>query len=223
MMDRILSMLTVFGFDPFNNTNSFKIYVKSLLYSKRIIREYYLSNSALLWLVRRIYDQMLGSIIPKGEMVGTIAGQYLGEPTTQLTLNTFHSAGIATKELTLGVSRMLEILEVTRLLKTPSLYLYTDDDTSQSLFLIRHECDLLECLIISNILLNTQLLHIINGIHTHLEEDAILSSLYEDRSLTIELFLHSINELLMVFKKNRIISISYRLKEVVTVVKFFLE
>lgn len=105
--------------------------VKSCLYSKRVIREYFLNIFSLHWLVKEINLWIYNSVVPNGEMVGAAAGQYLGEPTTQLTLNTFHSAGIATKELTLGVSRMLEIIEVRKIPKTPSLNLYLANNTSR--------------------------------------------------------------------------------------------
>lgn len=43
-------------------------------------------------------------------MVGIICAQSLGEPTTQMTLNTFHFAGVSAKNVTLGVPRLKEIL-----------------------------------------------------------------------------------------------------------------
>ena len=51
------------------------------------------------------------SIVNPGEMVGLISAQSIGEPTTQLTLNTFHYAGVASKSnVTRGVPRIEEIL-----------------------------------------------------------------------------------------------------------------
>ena len=40
-----------------------------------------------------------------GEMVGAMAAQSIGEPATQMTLNTFHFAGVSSKNVTLGVPR----------------------------------------------------------------------------------------------------------------------
>lgn len=57
--------------------------------------------------------------VDRGEMVGTIAAQSIGEPTTQLTLNTFHSAGIASKNVTLGIPRLKELLDQCKSPKTP--------------------------------------------------------------------------------------------------------
>ena len=59
--------------------------------------------------------------VAPGEMVGIIAAQSLGQPITQMTLNTFHAAGITT---TLGVPRLKEIINVSKCIKSPSMTLY---------------------------------------------------------------------------------------------------
>ena len=50
------------------------------------------------------------SVIEPGEAVGIVAGQSVGEPSTQMTLNTFHLAGHSTKNVTLGIPRLREII-----------------------------------------------------------------------------------------------------------------
>lgn len=57
-------------------------------------------------------------------MVGALAAQSLGEPATQMTLNTFHYAGVSAKNVTLGVPRLKEIINVSKRPKTPSLTVY---------------------------------------------------------------------------------------------------
>lgn len=57
--------------------------------------------------------------IVKGESVGAIAAQSIGERTTQCTLNTFHFAGMSSKNVTLGLPRLEEILNLTKKIKTP--------------------------------------------------------------------------------------------------------
>ncbi|KAL7584596.1 hypothetical protein Lser_V15G42528 [Lactuca serriola] len=61
----------------------------------------------LLMLVRQKY---LSSLAQPGEPVGVIAGQSVGEPSTQMTLNTFHLAGRGEMNVTLGIPRLQEIL-----------------------------------------------------------------------------------------------------------------
>jgi DNA-directed RNA polymerase II subunit RPB1 len=65
------------------------------------------------------------AIAHPGEMCGMIAAQSIGEPTTQMTLNTFHFAGVASKSnVTRGVPRIEEILSLSENLKKPSLTIY---------------------------------------------------------------------------------------------------
>ena len=76
-------------------------------------------------LLATIYNMYNKSIIAPGEMVGMIAAQSIGEPTTQMTLNTFHFAGVASKSNVLrGVTRIEEILSLSENLKMPSLTVY---------------------------------------------------------------------------------------------------
>ena len=68
-----------------------------------------------------------------GEMVGIIAAQSIGEPSTQMTLNTFHLAGVAAKSnVTRGVPRLKELLKATRNPKAVSLTVYLRKDLRSS-------------------------------------------------------------------------------------------
>lgn len=64
-------------------------------------------------------------------MVGSIGAQSMGEPATQMTLNTFHSAGIASMNVTLGVPRLKEVINVAKTIKTPSLMIFLKEDIEQ--------------------------------------------------------------------------------------------
>ena len=59
-----------------------------------------------------------------GESIGSIAAQSIGEPTTQMTLNTFHLAGVSDKNVTLGVPRLQELLDYSKNIKTPNMVIY---------------------------------------------------------------------------------------------------
>ena len=63
-----------------------------------------------------------------GEMVGAIAAQSIGEPATQMTLNTFHFAGVGSKSnVTRGVPRLKELLHISKNIKSPSVTVYLKD------------------------------------------------------------------------------------------------
>ncbi|KXA98297.1 hypothetical protein AKJ39_02295, partial [candidate division MSBL1 archaeon SCGC-AAA259J03] len=54
------------------------------------------------------------SLVQPGEAVGTVAAQSIGEPGTQMTLRTFHHAGVAELDVTLGLPRLIEIVDARR-------------------------------------------------------------------------------------------------------------
>lgn len=71
------------------------------------------------------------SLCAPGEAVGSIAAQSIGEPSTQMTLNTFHLAG-AGANVTLGIPRLREIImTASRTLKTPTMSVPLDKDVSE--------------------------------------------------------------------------------------------
>ncbi|KAI5149530.1 DNA-directed RNA polymerase I subunit RPA1 [Enteropsectra breve] len=82
-------------------------------------------------------EKHLNSLIDAGKSVGILAAQSIGEPSTQMTLNTFHLAGVGGKNVTLGIPRLREILMVaSKKIKTPSITaeLTGDRNTIENLF-----------------------------------------------------------------------------------------
>ena len=87
-----------------------------------LIGKYRLNKSAIIALCDRIQLSFCRAQVDPGEAVGVVAAQSIGEPTTQLTLNTFHFAGVASKSnATRGVPRMEELLMLSEKPKKPSL------------------------------------------------------------------------------------------------------
>ena len=92
---------------------------KSLLVLKRF------NKNALILLLETVVLRYKQAIVHPGEMVGVIAGQSIGEPTTQMTLNTFHLSGVSSKSnVTRGVPRIEELLRLTSNPKNPSLTIH---------------------------------------------------------------------------------------------------
>lgn len=71
-----------------------------------------------------MYLKYLNSLADPGEAVGLLAAQSIGEPSTQMTLNTFHLAGRGDVNVTLGIPRLREIIMVaSKVPSTPSMVL----------------------------------------------------------------------------------------------------
>jgi DNA-directed RNA polymerase II subunit RPB1 len=60
-----------------------------------------------------------------------VAAQSIGEPAMQMTLNMFHYASVSSKNVTLGVLRLKEIINVATKIKTPSLAVYLKPDIAE--------------------------------------------------------------------------------------------
>ncbi len=69
------------------------------------------------------YDLMK---IDAGEAVGLLSAESIGEPGTQMTLNTFHFAGVAEMNVTTGLPRIIEILDCTKSLATPMMEIHLE-------------------------------------------------------------------------------------------------
>ena len=115
-------------------TNLFKTLFFFYLSPKELLIVKRFNKAALSLLLDTITLDYKRAIVTPGEMVGMIAGQSIGEVSTQMTLNTFHFAGVASKSnVTRGVPRIEEILSLSSEIKNPSLsiYLKKDDETQK--------------------------------------------------------------------------------------------
>jgi DNA-directed RNA polymerase II subunit RPB1 len=108
-------------------TYLFKSHLRSRLAFKRLVVEYRLNNKALDYILGELEERFLKAAVAPGEMVGVLAAQSIGEPATQMTLNTFHFAGVSSKNVTLGVPRLKEILNIAANIKTPSMLVRQSD------------------------------------------------------------------------------------------------
>jgi DNA-directed RNA polymerase I subunit RPA1 len=100
----------------YDNSNCFS---DSPRYSSQTSLKYSLNTEKFREL---IYLKSLKSCITPGDGVGVLAAQSIGEPSTQMTLNTFHFAGRGDMNVTLGIPRLREILMVASPnIKTPSM------------------------------------------------------------------------------------------------------
>lgn len=74
-------------------------------------------------------DKYMRAMIEPGTTVGALAAQSIGEPGTQMTLKTFHFAGVASMNITQGVPRIKEIINASKNISTPIVTAHLDIDT----------------------------------------------------------------------------------------------
>jgi DNA-directed RNA polymerase II subunit RPB1 len=175
------------GFDELNKiyyvkpNELFKITYYYYLCVNNILTKKRFNKIALILLINEIILNYKKAIIAPGEMVGLIAAQSIGEPTTQMTLNTFHFAGVASKSnVTRGVPRIEEILTLSANTKNPSctIYLYPEEEKEKD-----------NALKLMNTLEHTKMRDIVSTIeicfdpddnNTLIEEDKLLLKQYNE-------------------------------------------
>jgi len=77
-------------------------------------------------------EQYKRALMEPGEAVGIVAAQSIGEPGTQMTLRTFHYAGVKEQNVTLGLPRLIEIVDARRIPSTPIMTIYLKDESAKS-------------------------------------------------------------------------------------------
>ncbi len=78
-----------------------------------------------------VVDSYERSMVEPGEAVGTVAAQSIGEPGTQMTLRTFHYAGVAELSVTRGLPRLIEIVDARNNPATPTMRIHLAPDIAQ--------------------------------------------------------------------------------------------
>ena len=89
---------------------------------------YDLTDDELDELIFKLKDAYDRARVEAGEAVGTVAAQSVGEPGTQMTMRTFHYAGVAELNVTLGLPRLIEIVDARKKISTPTMDIYLNEE-----------------------------------------------------------------------------------------------
>ncbi len=137
--------------------------------------------------IKKAYFQVL---VEPEEAVGTVAAQSLGEPGTQMTLKTFHYAGVAELNVTLGLPRLIEIVDARRNPATPMMTIHLDEEHRHDLSKAKEVARLIETTRIENVALNVEIDLTTMQIVINLDPE-----LTEDKGITVEMALEKVKGL----------------------------
>jgi len=96
------------------------------------VKDEELEEEQLEYLLNKIYINYNNAVVETNEPVGTVAAQSIGEPGTQMTLRTFHYAGVEEFSVTQGLPRLIEIVDARRFPSTPQQTIYLEEPYNQS-------------------------------------------------------------------------------------------
>ncbi|EJK46059.1 hypothetical protein THAOC_35301 [Thalassiosira oceanica] len=154
-----------------NATTLYSILIRSYLSSKRVLKEYRLSEAALNWVIGEIETRFHHAKVSPGEMAGVLAAQSIGEPATQMTLNTFHYAGVSAKNVTLGVPRLKEIINVAKTVKTPGLTIHLKPQVSGDADIAKMVHSSIEYTVLGDVTKLTEIYYDPDPMNTIVEQD----------------------------------------------------
>lgn len=86
---------------------------------RRKLRGLRLTKKEFETIIEEVISAYENALVEPGEAVGVVSAQSIGEPGTQMTLRTFHYAGVRELNVTLGLPRLIEILDARRSPSTP--------------------------------------------------------------------------------------------------------
>jgi DNA-directed RNA polymerase II subunit RPB1 len=163
-----------------NATLLFRMNLRQVLASKRVLSQWRLTEQAFDWLIGEIETRFNRALANAGECVGPIAAQSIGEPATQMTLNTFHFAGVSAKNVTLGVPRLRELINVAEAVKTPSLTVYLKSEFARDNAAAQRVMNKLEYTTLRDITTKTEIWYDPDPRNTVVEADRDFVELYYD-------------------------------------------
>ncbi len=78
--------------------------------------------------MKKVMDLVDKALAEPGEAIGVVTAQSIGEPGTQMTLRTFHFAGVKERNVTLGLPRLIELVDARKKPVTPTMDIYLDEE-----------------------------------------------------------------------------------------------
>src|SRR3989338_7166125 len=84
------------------------------------VKKYKISDKHKSEIIKKVSEAYNQAKISTGEAIGVITAESFGEPSTQMTLNTFHFAGVAEMNVTVGLPRLIEIFDARKRPSTPT-------------------------------------------------------------------------------------------------------
>lgn len=132
-----------------------------------------LSDDELETLVLTVKEAYEREEVEPGESVGTIAAQSVGEPGTQMTMRTFHYAGVVELNVTLGLPRLIEVVDARKKISTPTMDIYFTDEYKNDEDYIRKMGNTIGKITLNDIIKNFQVNYMDNIITAEIDLDII--------------------------------------------------
>ena len=134
-----------------------------------------------------VIDSYERALVEPGEAVGTVAAQSIGEPGTQMTLRTFHYAGVAELSVTQGLPRLIEIVDARKNPSTPTMKIHLVDAIAEDRNAAKRIARNIEMILVESVASNISIDLLRQAIDIRFDAE-----LMEDKALTVEIIAEAI-------------------------------
>ena len=132
-----------------------------------------LTDEELEKLVLKVKEAYEREEVEPGESVGTIAAQSVGEPGTQMTMRTFHYAGVVELNVTLGLPRLIEVVDARKKISTPTMDIYFTDEFKNDEEFIRKMGNKIGKITLNDVIKNFNVNYMDNVITAEIDQDIL--------------------------------------------------
>ncbi|MGV8144363.1 MAG: DNA-directed RNA polymerase subunit A'' [Methanothermobacter sp.] len=127
--------------------------------------------------------------VENGEAVGTVAAQSVGEPGTQMTMRTFHYAGVAELNVTLGLPRLIEIVDARKKISTPTMAIYFEENYGTDEEFVRKIANQIGKIVLNDVLKDFNVNYAEMSMTIEIDEDKV-----QDKRLELDVILAKIEK-----------------------------
>lgn len=148
---------------------------------KNVIEKFGYDIDSLNEVCQAMYMYYVKSLADPGDSIGAIAAESVGEPATQMTFNTFHFAGVVDKNVTLGMPRLLELVDATKEMKKPAMTVFLKPPINSSKAAVTALKDSLQYTVLGELVKETTLIgadDLLNPETISIEEQFCVTSAY---------------------------------------------
>ena len=131
------------------------------------------TDEELKTLILKVKEAYEREEVEPGESVGTIAAQSVGEPGTQMTMRTFHYAGVVELNVTLGLPRLIEVVDARKKISTPTMDIYFTEEYKNDEDFIRKMGNKIGKITLNDVIKNFNVNYLDNVITAEIDQDII--------------------------------------------------
>ena len=132
-------------------------------------------------IIDSIIEEYENNTVDPGEPVGTVAAQSIGEPSTQMTLRTFHYAGVRELNVTLGLPRLIELVDAKKTPSTPLMWVYLEEPYNKDEEKAKEIARMIELTKVENVAKRVDVDVFSNAVIVELDPDML-----SDKGLTVD-------------------------------------